>query len=321
MAGMDKQQRPAKPRQKKSGKQVSSSNPLMEEIKRYHAKKRFSQNFLINQTVLDAIRDSLDLSASDQVIEIGSGTGFLTRGLIEKAGAVTAIEVERDMQRKLREQFENNSKFTLLEEDVLKTDLLSLIQSDKAKVVGNLPYSITSPILFKLAGELYQKEYPLREKIDCATVMVQKEVADRIVASSGEKAYNPLTISLQWWFDAEKICDVPRESFYPAPKVMSSVVKLTPKDQPAYEVLDYKMLHQVVKAAFHQKRRTLRNTLCHAFVKHGNDVECIQKQLNESDILAMLEEAGIDPGLRAEKISLQAFGKLSDVFTRNTRQS
>lgn len=280
-------------------------NRYLEEAGTLRAKKRFSQNFLVEERYLSGIAETLELSENDTVLEIGPGSGFLTEKLLEKAGCVVAVELEHAMCRLLQEKFGESSNFRLIEKDILKFSFDD-IAAPTFKVAGNLPYNLTSPILFYLSGELHNPDYPLRNRIEKITVMVQKEVGERITASSGGKAYNPLSISIQCWFAAELAFTVPSEAFYPKPRVDSAVVVLTPRKQPLVNVADYSLLSRLVRTAFAQRRKTIRNTLRHA-------------EFAPVDVLdRIFEETGIDPGLRAEAISIEDYGRLANAFHQNT---
>jgi 16S rRNA (adenine1518-N6/adenine1519-N6)-dimethyltransferase len=175
--------------------------------------------------------------------------------------------------------------------------------------VGNLPYAITSKIMFLLAGELDQPHYPLRERISQLTVMVQKEVTDRITASPGQRAYNPLSIALQFWFEPHFDFVVPSKDFLPAPKVESAVVTLIPRPAPLVEVQDMTLFAKLIRIAFAQKRKTIRNAL-------------LGGSFASADVLdKIFTQVGIDSGLRAEAISIVTFGELANAFGSNTGQN
>ena len=276
------------------------NNPYLLEAKRYRARRRFSQNFLISGPVLDGIVNCVDLAEDETVVEIGPGLGFLTQKLLLDAKRVVAVELEHGMITALKRKFEGNEQLELIEGDILAQDLTQLPEAT-FKVVGNLPYQITSKVLFKLAGELHETDHPLRQRISRMTVMVQKEVAERIVASCGTKAYSPLSIALQQWFKPELNFIVPANSFEPQPKVQSAVVTLTPRQAPLAPVKDAKRLSRMIRQAFQQRRKTLRNSL------KGFE-GC-------ADTIAVFDTAGIDPGARPEQLSPQQLGCLADAFT------
>ncbi|HEY9745963.1 MAG TPA: 16S rRNA (adenine(1518)-N(6)/adenine(1519)-N(6))-dimethyltransferase RsmA [Oculatellaceae cyanobacterium] len=282
-------------------------NNLLEEARQLRLKKRFSQNFLVNETVLDRIADVQHLGERDTVLEIGAGAGFLTEKLLQRGGQVIAVEVDPRMCRYLRERFANRPNLRLVEQDILKFDF-NTIEAPRFHVVGNLPYQITSKILFLLAGELWQMDYPIRKRICQMTVMVQKEVAERIVAVPGQKAYNPLSIALQYWFEARLDFLVPSRDFFPPPKVESAVVTLTPRQAPLMEVKDPAVFSKLIRIAFAQKRKTVRNALLNGGFASATVLDRI------------FSLTGIDPGLRAEALPIDAFGELSNAFGSDTCQ-
>lgn len=278
---------------------------LLEEARQLRLKKRFSQNFLINEAVLEAIADAAQLQPNETVLEIGAGSGFLTEKLLARGGQVVSVELEHAMCGYLRGKLAGRPNFILVEGDILRFDFAS-VPAPRFKVVGNLPYQITSKILFLLAGELNQPEYPLRKRIERLTVMVQKEVGERITASPGQRAYNPLSIALQFWFEPRLNFIVPARDFYPAPKVDSAVVTLIPREAPPVEVRDMAAFGRLVRAAFSQKRKTVRNALLNSSFASPAVLDRI------------FEETGIDSGLRAEALSIQAFGELSNAIGADT---
>ncbi|MEM0951230.1 MAG: 16S rRNA (adenine(1518)-N(6)/adenine(1519)-N(6))-dimethyltransferase RsmA [Cyanobacteria bacterium P01_H01_bin.74] len=290
---------------------AEKSKELLAVAKTLRLKKRFSQNFLVNPAVLNAIVDLVQPREQDTILEIGPGAGFLTRLLLEKAPkALYAVELDKRMAAYLGESLPQDQFpfFNIEQADILYYDWSS-IQADTIKVVGNLPYSITSKILFHLAGELDVLHHPLRQRIQQTTLMVQKEVAERIVASPGQKAYNALSVALQVWFNVTLNKVVPAAAFYPVPKVKSAIVTLVPRDEPLVAAELLSTLAKLVKAGFSQKRKTLRNAL------HNTGfapLDVIEKTLATQQISSQL---------RAEALSIEAFGKLADAFNQNTCKS
>jgi 16S rRNA (adenine1518-N6/adenine1519-N6)-dimethyltransferase len=279
----------------------ATRNPLLEEARHLRLKKRFSQHFLVNAGVLDRIAGLMDLKPEDTVVEIGPGSGFLTERLLERAGMVIAVELDRKMCEYLRKKFAHRPNFQLIEQDILRFDF-ETIETPRFKVVGNLPYAITSKIMFRLAGELDMVNYPLRQRIEQLTVMVQKEVGERITAKPGQKAYNPLSIALQFWFDPRFDFGVPARDFYPPPKVESAVVSLFPRTEPRTKVRDMAIFGRLVRTAFAQKRKTVRNAL-------------LNGAFANADILDKIFGAtGIDSSLRAEALPVEAFGDLANAL-------
>lgn len=288
-----------------------TNNPLLEEARHLRLKKRFSQHFLIRESVLDSICALLDLGPNDPLIEIGPGGGFLTEKLLATGCPLTAVELDRRMCKHLRDRFPQAQypQFTLVEQDILQFDFATFAtQTPRFKIVGNLPYQITSKIMFLLAGELYQAHYPLRQQIVQLTVMVQKEVAERICAQPGQRAFNPLSIALQYWFEPRFDFVVPASDFYPPPKVESAVVSLFPRQQPLVAVNDLDLLSRLVRTAFAQKRKTIRNALLGGGFTSGPVLDTVFAQV------------GVDPTLRAEAIPIVTFGELSNAFGANARQ-
>lgn len=276
---------------------------LRESARHLRLKKRFSQNFLVDESVLNRIVDCVDPSPADHVVEIGAGAGFLTERLLPRAGYLTAVELERRMVAYLTEKFQGVPGLTLVAEDILRFNF-DTIAAPSFKVVGNLPYAITSKILFRLAGELEQTDYPLRQRIESCVLMVQKEVGERIAAEPGTKAYNALSIGLQFWFETRLAFVVPANAFYPAPKVTSAVVVLTPRAQPAASVQDLRLFSRLVHAAFSHRRKTLWNSLKSASFGNPDHVE------------AALTAVGLDKVCRADTLSIQTFADLSHAYQR-----
>ncbi len=283
-----------------------AANRLFQEARELRLKKRFAQHFLIREAVLDRIADCLALSREETVLEIGPGAGFLTEKLLDRSDHVLAVEVENRMHAYLTRKFAGRPNFTLIHQDILKFDMAG-VAAPRFKVVGNLPYQISSKILFYLVGELEQPDYPLRGRVDRITVMVQKEVGERITACPGTKAYNPLSIAAQFWYEARLEFLVPASDFYPPPQVESAVVTLIPREKPLVQVQDMALFSRLVRTAFAQKRKTLRNAL-------------LNGQFADADTLARLfTQTGIDPGQRAEALSIEAFGALSNAFGADAR--
>jgi 16S rRNA (adenine1518-N6/adenine1519-N6)-dimethyltransferase len=251
------------------------------------AKKSLGQNFLQDESVINRIVDSLDLLASDTVIEIGPGRGALTVELVERAGNVIAIEFDRDMIAALRERF-SPYRLTLVESDVLEVDLAALVRAGSgAKVVGNLPYNISTPILQKLIA--------CRMSFSTMVLMFQREVVDRITAPPGGRERGLLSVLAENAFHIERLFDVPPAAFSPVPKVWSAIVRLRPKTA---VVGDEALLRQTAIVAFAQKRKTLQNNLKQSF----------------DDAPAILADAGIDGSRRAETLTLTEWGRLTSAL-------
>lgn len=289
----------------------SVPNPLLDEARHLRLKKRFAQHFLIDEAVLEHIVETAAPQPDETVLEIGPGSGFLTQKLLKKSGQVVAVELERHIAAYLRQKFEATSNLYIVESDILKLDFTQppLAEINPIKIVGNLPYNISTPILFMLAGELDQAEHPLRGRISKAILMVQKEVGERICAHPGSKAFNALSVAVQYWFSTELNFIVPARAFYPPPKVESAVVTITPRKQPLVPVKDLAVFSRLVKTAFSQRRKTLKNALA-AFAEPA----VLDK------ILSSVEATyGPVRGLRAEALSIETMGALADAYVEYTR--
>lgn len=300
----------------KPGKPTSPArSPLIEEARRLRLKKSFSQNFLVDEGVLDKIVSTFDVQPGDHVLEIGPGAGFLTKRLLDAGAQVTAVELDRDMCWTLTGKWHDHPRFTLVQQDILKFSMLEYLESRPegapVKVLGNLPYNITSPILFYLLGELAAEAPPIRWRIPTIGVMVQKEVGQRITARPGSKAYNPLSIAVQYWYDARMVLDIPSRSFYPAPKVDSAMVKITPRTEPLCPIQDIGRFDKLIRAAFSQRRKTLKNSL----VGMGY---CTAEALAQA-VVELSAEFELDPLARAEALSIEQLGALSNALRADPR--
>ncbi len=277
-------------------------------MKKYNIKanKSLGQNFLINGSVIETIVESSNLKKEDLVIEIGPGLGTLTKYLLEKAGKVICIELDKKMIRILEDRFNLYNNFELLNQDVLKVDLKKLIKSEKekynfknVKIVANLPYYITTPIIMKL----------LEEKLDLnnITVMIQKEVADRLIATPGDKETGAITYSVYYYATSEGILEVPNDSFIPEPEVTSKVIKLNIRKNPPVEVKSPKVMFKIIKSAFMQRRKTLLNALVNTKVF-----------LNKEEGLEILKELELAEDIRAEKLKIEDFAKITNKILEKT---
>ena len=269
-------------------------------LKKYNIKanKSLGQNFLIDGEAINSIVEASNITRNDVVIEIGPGLGTLTRFLLEKAGKVICIELDTRMIEILQDRFKLYNNFELCNEDVLKVDLQSIIQKEKqsfkaVKVVANLPDYITTPIIIKLLEDELQ--------LESITVMVQKEVAERLIAIPGEKEAGAITYSVYYYASSEKIAEVPRTSFVPAPKVDSEVIKLTLRKEPPVSVCDTKLMFKIIKNAFMQRRKTLLNSLTNA--KIFSTKEQGQK---------IMKELNLNENIRAERLTLQNFADIAE---------
>ena len=268
----------------------------------FRTKKRLGQNFLINGEVIQDIIDYAKITKDDVVVEIGPGVGFVTEQLVKYAKKVIAVELDEEAIKELKANEEVNKygNFEVLHNDILKTDLSALCD-ENIKIVANIPYYITSPIIAHLLGEIDDLNNKNRNKIVDIILMVQEEVAHRIVATekSSGKQYGLLTILAQFWADCEIIRTVGRKSFYPAPKVNSALVSLKVRKEPKLKLSDYSHFRKTIKAAFSQRRKTLKNCL----VSNGFEKAKVEKAL---------KELNLDENIRGEKLSIEKFGELSE---------
>ena len=263
--------------------------------------KRFGQHWLKSEKALSKIIDAAQLHQSDRVLEIGPGTGILTSRLLEVSQAVTSVEIDRNLSKKLVQKFGKLDNFILLEGDFLELDIPQLLTpfskfQNHNKVVANIPYNITGLILAKLFGTIYN---PTDVSYDSVVLLIQKEVGDRLVARPGTKAYSALSVRMQYLTKCEFICDVPARAFYPPPKVDSVVVRLSPKilEKPAQNP---QLLGTLIKLGFANRRKMLRNNL--------------KSLILVEELSAILEKLHINPQARAENLSIQDWIDLSNNF-------
>ena len=271
-------------------------------MKKYKIKanKSLGQNFLISQNVVDKIVESSNITKEDLVIEIGPGLGTLTKELLEKAGKVICIELDKKMIKILNDRFSMYKNFELIHGDVLKVRLNKIIKDEKekngfkkAKIVANLPYYITTPIVMKLLED--------RLDLETITVMVQKEVADRLIAIPGEKDTGAITYSVYYYATSEAILEVPNDSFIPEPEVTSKVIKLTTRKEPPVEVKSRGVMFKIIKSAFMQRRKTLLNALTNTKVF-----------MSKEEGIEILKELDLDENIRAEKLTLEDFAEITN---------
>ncbi len=273
--------------------------------KYFKTKKRLGQNFLIDGTAIADIIKAANISPDDTIVEIGPGVGFVTEQLVKKAKKVIAIELDEEAIAELKKL--NAPNLQIIHNDVLKTDLSTLC-NEKIKIVANIPYYITSPIIAHLLGEIDDLTNKNRNKITDILLMVQEEVARRMTANenSPAKQYGLLTILSQFWADVKIVRLVGRKSFYPAPKVNSAVVSLTVRERPLLELSDYSHFRKTVKAAFAQRRKNVKNCLLSGgFIKEN--------------ISSALEKLGLDENIRGEKLSIETLGKLSEELLNGSK--
>ena len=254
-----------------------------EGLQGHRARKRFGQNFLHDRHWIERIAKAVNATEGDDIVEIGPGQAALTRELIAGAGKVRAVEIDRDLAAWLKETFPES--LSLIEADALTLDWTQVAKNNNLRVVGNLPYNISSPLLFKLLEAA--------DHVKDQHFMLQKEVVDRMVAQHGSKTYGRLSVMLQWRYRMQKLFDVPPGAFNPPPKVMSSVVRMIPKTKEEVPSVDFELFSSVVANAFSQRRKTIRNAL--------------SALLSSEEISA----CDVDPGARAEALPLDAFVRLA----------
>ena len=262
------------------------------------ANKNLGQNFLIDESVIIDACDSANINKEDLVIEIGPGLGTLTKYILERAGKVICVELDDRMIDILKERFFLYENFEIINEDILKVDLHKLIKEEKngniknVKIVANLPYYITTPIIMKLLEE--------RLDLQSITVMVQKEVAERLIAIPGEKFTGAITYSVYYYADSENVRIVDKSSFIPEPSVESEVINLKIRENPPVNVNNEELFFKLIKIAFMQRRKTLVNSLSNSGYIEKNKIIEILKQLN------------INENIRAEKLSIQDFANIAN---------
>ncbi len=264
--------------------------------------KSLGQNFLIDGNMVRAIADAADLSPSDLVVEIGPGIGTLTQELAERAGRVAAVELDRGLLPVLAETLQAYPNVQVVSGDALQVDFNDLVLSSgwigtEFKIIGNLPYYITTPLIMHVLEQGFN--------FSVFVLMVQKEVAQRIVAAPGTKDYGVLSLAVQYYTVPELALKVPRTVFMPRPEVDSAVLKLVRRRVPAVQVVDEVMLFKIIRAAFGQRRKTLLNALTNACL-------CSSKE----ELSTVCAAVGIDPGRRGETLSMEEFGALADALIK-----
>ena len=271
--------------------------------KRFRTKKRLGQNFLIDGDVINFIVNEANLSKNDTVIEIGPGIGFVTEQLVKHAGKVIAIELDEQAIEQLKKLDADNLE--IVHNDILKTDISELANGKKVKVVANIPYYITSPILAHLLGEIDDLDNKNRQSISEIILMVQEEVAIRMSANekSPNKAYGLLTVLSQFWANCRILKQVKSKSFYPSPKVNSALVKLVVNDEPLLKLSDYSYFRKTIRGGFSARRKNIKNAL-------------MNKGFDKDKILLALEKVGISENTRSESISIEDFGRLSEALCK-----
>lgn len=269
----------------------------------FNFQKKFGQNFLINTGILEEIIEAAEITKDDFVLEIGPGIGTMTQYLCENAREVVAVEIDKNLIPILADTLSAYDNVEVINEDILKVDIKTLAEEKNAgkpiKVVANLPYYITTPIIMGL----FESHVP----IDSITIMVQKEVADRMQEGPGSKEYGALSLAVQYYAHPEIVVNVPPSCFMPQPKVGSAVIRLTRHEQPPVDVENEKLMFQLIRASFNQRRKTLANGL-NNFPGLNVSKEVIQQ---------CIEELGVPVTVRGEALSLAQFAKLSNIIGKH----
>ena len=267
----------------------------------FNFQKKFGQNFLIDTHVLEKIMDSAQITKDDCVLEIGPGIGTMTQYLAERAGRVVVVEIDKNLIPILQDTLSEYDNITIINDDILKVDINKIVEELNGgrpiKVVANLPYYITTPIIMGL----FESHVPLQS----ITIMVQKEVADRMQVGPGTKDYGALSLAVQYYAKPEIVANVPPNCFIPRPNVGSAVIRLTRYEQPQVEVQDEKRMFALIRASFNQRRKTLVNGLTNA----------AGLNISKEDILVALEQMGLPATIRGEALTLEQFAQLSNLLT------
>lgn len=276
----------------------------IEILQKYNFKfqKKFGQNFLIDTHVLEKIIESAGITKDDFVLEIGPGIGTMTQYLCENAREVMAVEIDNNLIPILGETLAAYDNVTVVNEDILKLDIAKVAKEHNnnkpIKVVANLPYYITTPIIMGL----FESHVPL----ESITVMVQKEVADRMQSGPGTKDYGALSLAVQYYSKAEIVANVPPNCFMPRPNVGSAVIRLTCHEKAPVDVDDEKLMFKLIRASFNQRRKTLQNG-----INNAPDLN-----FNKEQVVAALDEMGVAPTIRGEALTLEQFAKLSNLLVQ-----
>ncbi len=283
---------------------LSSPKKTIEVIQKYNFdfQKKFGQNFLIDGRVLDKIIDAAEISKEDFVLEIGPGIGTMTQYLAENAREVLAVEIDKNLIPILEDTLSEYENVSILNEDILKVDIGKIAKERNGgrpiKVVANLPYYITTPIIMGL----FESHVPIAS----ITVMVQKEVADRMQAGPGTKDYGALSLAVQYYAKPYIVANVPPNCFMPRPKVGSAVIRLAKYQQPKIEVSNEKLMFQLIRASFNQRRKTLQNG-----IKNFSELNFSKEQVAEA-----LEQMEVSASVRGEALTLEQFAHLSNLLDR-----
>ena len=289
-------------------KEADSPTLLKSQVKRtlrtlgVRPRKRWSQCFLVDAQVRDAIVSAAGVQKGETVLEIGAGTGVVTERLVDVGAQVVAVEKDRAFARHLRKRFGNGPGVRVVEADFLKCDLDKMDLPEKVRVVGNLPYHITSPILFHLVK--------YRSRFSGLWLTLQREVAGRILASPGRKEYGVLTLSLGLWFRSRLVFLVSHSAFYPVPQVESALIEFEVHDEPPARVPDTDFFMKVVRTAYQQRRKRIDNSL----------LPLLGPGAKKEEIRKLIQQIGLDAGLRAERLTLEDYANLSIQLQPHTQQ-
>ncbi|MBS5064870.1 MAG: 16S rRNA (adenine(1518)-N(6)/adenine(1519)-N(6))-dimethyltransferase RsmA [Hungatella hathewayi] len=282
---------------------LGSPKNTIEMIQKYEFafQKKFGQNFLIDTHVLEKIIDAAGVTKEDMVLEIGPGIGTMTQYLAENARQVVAVEIDKNLIPILEETLKEYDNVTVLNDDILKVDIGRLAEEYNdgrpIKVVANLPYYITTPIIMGL----FESNVP----VDNITVMVQKEVADRMQVGPGSKDYGALSLAVQYYAEPYIVANVPPNCFIPRPNVGSAVIRLTRHQEPPVQVKDSKLMFKLIRASFNQRRKTLQNGL-----NNSPEISYTKEQ-----IIAAIDSLGVSPTIRGEALTLEQFARLSNYLS------
>ncbi|MDE7430361.1 MAG: 16S rRNA (adenine(1518)-N(6)/adenine(1519)-N(6))-dimethyltransferase RsmA [Lachnospiraceae bacterium] len=274
----------------------------IEVLQKYHFtfQKKFGQNFLIDTHILERIIDEAGISKSDTVLEIGPGIGTMTQYLCENAGQVIAVEIDKALIPILADTLSEYDNITILNDDILKVDINKLVKEKNEgrpiKVVANLPYYITTPIIMGL--------FEKKVNVESITVMVQKEVAQRMQACPGTKDYGALSLAVQYYAVPKIVSNVPPNCFMPRPNVSSAVIRLVLHEKPVIQVKSEELLFRIIRASFAQRRKTLMNS-----IHNSGELDITKEQVADA-----LKQMGLSENIRGEALSLEQFAKLSDIL-------
>lgn len=281
---------------------IANASKTIEVIKKHDFtfQKRYGQNFLIDGHVLEKIMDAAEIGKDDHVVEIGPGIGSMTQYLCERAGRVTAVEIDKELIPILEETLRDYKNVSIINDDILKVDMDSLLKPGEkkglAKVVANLPYYITTPIVMGLL----ENHAPLRS----ITVMVQKEVAERMVSGPGSKEYGALSLAVRYYTDPHIVANVPPNCFIPRPKVGSAVIKLDIYEKPPVRVSNEALMFKLIRAAFNQRRKTLANSVANA----------PELDFSKEDVIKALRKMELNENVRGEALTLEDFAYLTGLL-------